>query len=146
MPSTQKSDTPYAAQDTVGMPACPRCDGDLLRIWRRPVDRMTSWVAPVRRYRCQAFCCQWEGNLRSRQEPGLGSRGGHGGDGDSVLPTSFVVSMILSVAGVGFILVATGTNWLEPTGSVEYTSADNAWRMAAPAPTGGAQVARAANP
>ena len=48
---------------------CPRCDGDLIRIRRRLVDRMVSLFTPVRRFRCVSLGCTWEGNLR-------GSRGG----------------------------------------------------------------------
>ncbi|TAK90883.1 MAG: hypothetical protein EPO06_06045 [Burkholderiaceae bacterium] len=43
---------------------CPLCGGDLLRVPRRPLDRLVSVVRPVGRYRCMAMQCQWEGNLR----------------------------------------------------------------------------------
>ncbi len=45
--------------------ACPKCGGRLLRVWRRPVDRIISLVLPVQRYRCGYFVCQWSGNLRA---------------------------------------------------------------------------------
>jgi len=51
---------------------CPLCGGALLRMPRRPVDRLASLVRPVCRYRCMAVHCQWEGNLRrplNRREP-----------------------------------------------------------------------------
>lgn len=44
---------------------CPRCDGRLIRAWRRPVDRFMCNFVPLHRYRCGDFSCQWEGNLRT---------------------------------------------------------------------------------
>lgn len=43
--------------------ACPLCDQYLIRIGRRPIDRLLSQFVPVHRYRCRFFSCQWEGNL-----------------------------------------------------------------------------------
>ena len=43
---------------------CPRCEGDLIRIRRRPIDRMFSLFVSVRRFRCVNLGCIWEGNLR----------------------------------------------------------------------------------
>lgn len=48
-----------------GKPTCPQCGGRLIRIARRPIDRALSLIAPVRRYRCQNFSCQWEGRVRT---------------------------------------------------------------------------------
>jgi hypothetical protein len=45
-------------------PACPQCRGALIRVWRRPIDRFTTQFVPVHRFRCDAFSCGWEGNLR----------------------------------------------------------------------------------
>lgn len=44
---------------------CPECASPLLRVWRRPIDRMLGAVAPVHRYRCEKFSCQWQGNFRA---------------------------------------------------------------------------------
>jgi hypothetical protein len=44
---------------------CPRCSGALIRIRRRPVDRLVSLILPRRRYRCVAIGCGWEGTLRT---------------------------------------------------------------------------------
>ncbi len=44
--------------------ACPACQGGLVRIWRRPLDRFTSQFVPVHRFGCERFSCGWEGNLR----------------------------------------------------------------------------------
>jgi hypothetical protein len=44
---------------------CPRCEGALIRIRRRPIDRFVSLVLPRRRYRCLAIGCGWEGTLRT---------------------------------------------------------------------------------
>jgi hypothetical protein len=43
---------------------CPKCGGALIRVHRRPLDRLQSVVLPVRRFRCDAFHCRYEGNLR----------------------------------------------------------------------------------
>lgn len=48
---------------------CPRCDGDLIRIRRRLVDRLISVFVPVRRFRCVYLGCFWEGNLRRTSDP-----------------------------------------------------------------------------
>jgi len=45
---------------------CPRCRGALIRIRRRPIDRVISWLLPRHRYRCQSIGCGWEGTLRMR--------------------------------------------------------------------------------
>ena len=42
---------------------CPRCDGQLVRIRRRLIDRLYSLVVPVRRFRCGTMGCTWKGNL-----------------------------------------------------------------------------------
>ena len=44
--------------------ACPQCEQALDRIRRRPIDRLTSLFAPIRRYRCRNFTCRWEGNQK----------------------------------------------------------------------------------
>lgn len=52
--------------ETLGAPnrTCPQCGAQLVRIPRRAIDRLVSAFWPVRRYRCNDFQCQWEGNLR----------------------------------------------------------------------------------
>ena len=46
------------------VPACPCCAGRVRLTWYRAIDRLTSRLAPIRRYRCQSRSCQWEGNVR----------------------------------------------------------------------------------
>lgn len=46
---------------------CPRCKGPVYRTHRRLVDRLVSLIVPVRRYRCVAVRCQWEGNIVQRR-------------------------------------------------------------------------------
>jgi len=46
---------------------CPRCQGALIRIKRRPIDRVISLLFPRRRYRCVAIGCGWEGSLSARR-------------------------------------------------------------------------------
>lgn len=45
--------------------ACPQCGQPLDRMRRRAIDRVTSLFVPVQRYRCRAFTCRWEGNLKA---------------------------------------------------------------------------------
>lgn len=45
-------------------PNCPRCDSSTNRIPRRFIDLLLSIFIPLRRYRCRAMRCNWEGNLR----------------------------------------------------------------------------------
>ena len=48
--------------------ACPQCGLVLDRIRRRPLDRLTSFFAPVQRYHCRSFTCRWEGNVKTDQK------------------------------------------------------------------------------
>ncbi len=45
---------------------CPLCGGSVTRTPRRHLDRLLGLLVALRRYRCLAFGCQWEGNLRPR--------------------------------------------------------------------------------
>ena len=56
----------YAAASESREHACPQCGGPLQRIPRKALDRLISVAWPVRRYRCENFLCEWEGNLRHR--------------------------------------------------------------------------------
>jgi hypothetical protein len=51
----------------VQRPRCPRCGAPVDRIRRHWLDRLVSVVTPVRRYRCVAFACDWEGTLQDRR-------------------------------------------------------------------------------
>lgn len=43
---------------------CPMCgEPGLIRVHRRPVDRLLSLFVGLQRFRCPQFECQWEGNL-----------------------------------------------------------------------------------
>lgn len=44
--------------------ACPLCAQDLIRVTRRPIDRLVSLFSPLYRYRCRQHDCRWEGTLR----------------------------------------------------------------------------------
>jgi hypothetical protein len=46
-------------------PSCPLCNSSTNRISRRLIALLTSIFVPVRRYRCRAMRCNWEGNLRT---------------------------------------------------------------------------------
>ena len=62
-PCARSGGVPIATEVQACGPACPRCKTGLTRIRRRFVDRVISAIRPVRRYRCQAFFCCWEGAL-----------------------------------------------------------------------------------
>ncbi len=64
MAGTEADDAPRAPDGEPGKPSCPQCGGRLIRIARRPLDRLLSRFSPVQRYRCERFNCQWEGNVR----------------------------------------------------------------------------------
>lgn len=51
--------------DAAHRPACPHCKGAVIRVPRRFVDLLISIFVPVRRFRCCAMRCGWEGNLRN---------------------------------------------------------------------------------
>ena len=58
-------------------PMCPRCLSGVNRVPRGALDRLISLVVPVRRYRCRALACAWEGALRNSRfeiEPGDDAR------------------------------------------------------------------------
>ena len=84
---------------------CPWCTAYLVRMPRRPVDRLWSIVKPARRYRCERFACQWQGNL-----PVLAAKEGAAGDDQSgavqrTIPTAFVAHILLAVVGAILVVV-----------------------------------------
>ena len=115
--------TPITAPaPSTGSHACPQCNGNLLRTWRRPIDRFLSRFMPVHRYRCDSFQCQWEGNFRI-DRGAFSIDGTASGDTDTAalglqedahpptVPRSFVVHMVLAVAGALFVVIFTTTDW-----------------------------------
>ena len=60
--------SPDVAGQSSGESVCPQCNAPLDRVQRRIVDRVRSWISPVRRYRCRmkGWSCDWEGNLRTK--------------------------------------------------------------------------------
>jgi hypothetical protein len=48
---------------------CPQCRCRLLRVPRNLGDRCIALVVPVRRYRCAAAVCGWEGLFRQHDWP-----------------------------------------------------------------------------
>jgi hypothetical protein len=52
--------------------SCPQCGATLMRIHRRPIDRVVSLFKPLRRYRCTRLECEWTGNL-PRTYPAMGT-------------------------------------------------------------------------
>ena len=99
-------------------PPCPQCKGPTIRVARRQVDRLSTWLVPARRYRCQSFHCQWEGNVRLKSvgsAPAAAPQWSDDGAPGSVSRV-FLLSMALALAGLTYILVSTYTDWLEPGG------------------------------
>jgi hypothetical protein len=43
---------------------CPRCQGTIIRVRRRTLDRLINLVLTRHRYRCTAVGCGWEGRIR----------------------------------------------------------------------------------
>ena len=125
---------------SAGMPACPHCQGDVMRIGRRPVDRVASWFAPARRYQCLSFHCQWEGNVRrlhaaatslqqrseSTSKPGLHAKPrGH----ERTTSRSFVVCMLFCALGIAFVLAAGTTDWFSPDDTKVALSSEGTWQL-----------------
>jgi hypothetical protein len=52
---------------------CPECGGATERVARSLPDRALNLLMPVKRYRCGASGCGWEGLLMSRQRQPAGS-------------------------------------------------------------------------
>lgn len=68
---------PAALRRDAVRPMCPRCLSRVNRMPRGLLDRLISLVVPVRRYRCRALACAWEGVLRNSRfelEPGNTAR------------------------------------------------------------------------
>jgi hypothetical protein len=44
---------------------CPQCNGSVVRVRRRFIDRLMSLITPMHRYRCglNGWGCDWKGNL-----------------------------------------------------------------------------------
>lgn len=79
--------------------ACPMCKRPVIRIWRRPIDRITSQFVPVHRFHCEGFSCGWEGNFRiDAADPGKKT---------SVLQRATTASMLVLVLVTSVALVVT---------------------------------------
>lgn len=48
------------------MPNCPKCSGELIRIYRSTLERAVSLVYPMRRFRCNNPECGFEGCIADR--------------------------------------------------------------------------------
>ena len=60
---------------------CPRCNGTVVRVRRRAIDRLLSHFRTVYRYQCLSLHCRWRGNLR----PDRGRREKRGGQAGKAL-------------------------------------------------------------
>jgi hypothetical protein len=96
---------------------CPCCRGNLIRIWRRPSDRLLSMFIPLHRYRCDAHDCRWEGNIRrSRTGRVSAARGSRAPNEvpENRIPAAFVMHMALVVIGVLFVFAVAYVDWSSP--------------------------------
>jgi hypothetical protein len=88
---------------------CPRCGGKLIRIHRRPIDRLQSAFLPVNRFRCFTAPCGYETNIISwkRQPAGAERR-------------LLVCSRLAAATVAGILTIGFGFYWslLDPTPSV----------------------------
>lgn len=64
-------DNPNVNYTSATRHTCPLCSAPLVRTPRRSIDHLLSRFVPLQRYRCERFVCQWQGNLRVEQLPGL---------------------------------------------------------------------------
>ena len=53
---------------------CPKCNGNTVRIQRRPIDRFRSLFGLVHRYKCISYHCKWKGNIRKTSPENVISR------------------------------------------------------------------------
>jgi len=103
---------------------CPLCEWKLIRLRRRPVDRLWSLVHPLKRYRCENFRCQWMGNIattRIRKAPAAAIVNTRLADYTQEqhprrVPVAFIVHMVLVAVGVVFVFVYSR---MEPTSHVD---------------------------
>ena len=90
-------------------PTCPQCGASLHRSHRRPLERLTSLIAPRHRYRC--YQCGWAGLRRAQRSPlKIGPRG------HKVIMTRervLIIAVCLLLTIIGALIMVT-TNNLPP--------------------------------
>ena len=135
MPVALNPRTPYANPAGLRLPNCPHCQGDMMRVHRRPIDRALRWFTPAQRYRCLGFSCQWEGNIRVRPtadgSPGAATTNGldaFEAQADAGISRFFVASMAAALAGAVFIVMGTYADWLTPRLPDEELASESTWR------------------
>ncbi len=129
--TAHNADTRPKTYSGISKRSCPDCTARLVRIARRPVDRLQSLFVPVKRYRCRTFMCGWEGNLPwSAGTNTVASGAGDDGNarresGFDRTPLFIAVSfaLIASAIVLVFLLAATGaeaasrTTGADPSGT-----------------------------
>ena len=110
MPSTPTR----SSRSTGSLPRrpCPQCAGALRRVRRQPADRLPQDGPPLRRYRCVAAGCGWEGLLPA----GGGGRALASSGGSEAMDAMQamgrgLVMMVLAVCGVAVAAWIAGTPW-----------------------------------
>ena len=92
---------------------CPLCHGSLVRTWRRPVDRFTSLFVPVQRFKCDAFSCQWEGNLRLIGHSDRAASGLGGNHSAKTVSAIFIFQvLIIALATLVMVAISTSDSWM----------------------------------
>ena len=108
----------YAIPSAIG-PACPRCDRSLVRIRRRPLDRLLSLALPVRRYKCHQYTkgrqCTWEGLLRFESSPAAAIPEHSAATGDAFGDVSFEDMAQITLDAIGDAVLV-----VDPQGKVIY--------------------------
>ena len=111
--------------------SCPDCAARLVRIARRPVDRLSSLFVPVKRYRCRTFMCGWEGNLlwsagTNTVASGAGVDGvprPESGSGSRRTPMLIAASFALVAGAIALVFLLASTGFQEAS---EATGVDGA--------------------
>ena len=92
---------------------CPLCHGRLVRTWRRQVDRFTSLFVPVQRFKCDAFSCQWEGNLRLIGHSDRAAAGLNGSDGAKAGSEILILQvLIIALATLVIVAISMSDSWM----------------------------------
>lgn len=105
---------PQAESSAEAHVACPCCQRKMIRIWRRPSDRLLSIFTPLHRYRCDSHDCRWEGNIgkpRLRRDSAARESGSQSDTPEGRAPTAFAVHVALVLIGAVTVFAAAYSDW-----------------------------------
>lgn len=95
-PTQTNTSTRSHTRTSASRQPCPECGGTLHRSHRTVIDRLISFVRPVRRYRCSQ--CGWSGLLRSH------SKGDRRVSGLKTLQVLMAVAVVVLTVAVAVML------------------------------------------